>query len=172
MNKLKNGRKGFTLLELLVVVLIIGILAAIALPQYQMAVGKAKFSTLKNLTRSIWDSAQRYYLVNNTYPQATADLDIGLNIKEETYTTNKYLKFTTTEDIGCTIWAKNPTHFIACKKTISGKKISLYLKQNGTPKWCLVFSENTNDTANKICKKETGRTIHSGSDTGYYYYNY
>ena len=39
-----RNKKGFTLLELLVVVLIIGILASIALPQYTKAVEKAKLS--------------------------------------------------------------------------------------------------------------------------------
>ena len=75
MKGIKNVKQGFTLLELLVVVLIIGILASIALPQYQMAVTKAKVATMLPLMRRWKDAMYEYKLQHGDY------LD-GINMSE------------------------------------------------------------------------------------------
>ena len=65
----RHGVRAFTLIELLVVVLIIGILSAIALPQYTIAVEKSRMAeALQNMT-----SLQRaidIYLMENGWPSS------------------------------------------------------------------------------------------------------
>ena len=50
----------FTLIEVLIVVLIIGILAAIAVPQYQIAVAKADFVQIQSIFKEIFRARQLY----------------------------------------------------------------------------------------------------------------
>ncbi len=73
----KNTRRGFTLMELLVVVLIIGILAAGALPQYQKAVRKTKYRAMLPILSEIVKAQNLYYTANGNYATQFNDLDLG-----------------------------------------------------------------------------------------------
>jgi len=70
--------KGFTLLEILIVVLIIGILAAIALPWYQRAIVKAEGMEVVSLLKTITGSYQHYVLMNGEYPTRPSQLEISM----------------------------------------------------------------------------------------------
>lgn len=72
------NNKAFTLIELLVVVLIIGILAAVAVPQYQKAVEKSRASQAITLLKTVFESAEAYYLANGTWPTSFEQLDIDI----------------------------------------------------------------------------------------------
>ncbi len=60
--------KAFTLIELLIVVAIIGILAAIAVPNFLNAQTRAKLARCKSDLRSIAMAAEQYFLDVNDYP--------------------------------------------------------------------------------------------------------
>lgn len=53
------NKKGFTLVELLAVVLIVAILSGVALPQYRKVVEKARLSEAESMMRTIYDSSER-----------------------------------------------------------------------------------------------------------------
>ena len=75
-----KNKKGFTLLELLVVVLIIGILASIALPQYNKAVLKAQLHRGIPLVESLYQAQQAYALYYGSFATDIDDLDITVPV--------------------------------------------------------------------------------------------
>jgi type IV pilus assembly protein PilE len=66
-SRFHNNRKGFTLIELMIVVVIIGILAALAIPRFMKATAKSKQSEAKQLLKQIYTMQHTYRQANNTY---------------------------------------------------------------------------------------------------------
>ena len=64
---------GFTLVEIMIVVTIIGILASLAVPAFQRARWKALETSIRNNLRQVWGAAQQYMLENGVSEIKTED---------------------------------------------------------------------------------------------------
>ncbi|WP_428049703.1 type IV pilin protein [Candidatus Avelusimicrobium caledoniensis] len=171
-----KNKQAFTLIELLVVVLIIGILAAVALPQYKVAVAKARMAQLITLANAVAQAEERYYLANGQYTTDWEELDIGL----EGTITNTAIETILTNPVGWTITlnayvagARNESVDAKDSRLPSGTHL-VYVYDNATNagarglRFCYAGQNNT--LGNLICKNATGRTSPSGEPTGEYSY--
>lgn len=75
MSKQLNRQQGFTLIEVMIVVLIIGILAAIAYPNYSEYVKRGNRSEGQAFLNDVSARQERYFSQNNAY--ITKDADLG-----------------------------------------------------------------------------------------------
>ena len=80
-------RRGFTLLELLIVVIIIGILASLALPNFFRGVERARWAEAKSVLGSLRGAQLRYYAQYGAYTATIGNLDVQTTVP-------KYFSFT------------------------------------------------------------------------------
>jgi prepilin-type N-terminal cleavage/methylation domain-containing protein len=64
---MKKSNKGFTLIELMIVVVIVGILAALAIPRFMKAATKAKQSEAKGILKQVHTMQKAYFVENDHY---------------------------------------------------------------------------------------------------------
>jgi len=80
---MKKMQQGFTLIELMIVVAIIGILAAVAIPAYQDYTIRAKVTEAIGLAAAAKTAVSEYRLSQNTYPTTNSSAGMGTTIKSQ-----------------------------------------------------------------------------------------
>lgn len=79
LKRLLKDNRGFTLTELLVVIVIIGILAALTIPKFLNVTTSAKMTEAKLMLKQLYNLQRAYYLENDAY---SPDLQ-ALNFEQE-----------------------------------------------------------------------------------------
>ncbi|HFC7527960.1 TPA: pilin [Neisseria meningitidis] len=165
-------QKGFTLIELMIVIAIVGILAAVALPAYQDYTARAQVSEAILLAEGQKSAVTEYYLNHGIWPanNNSAGVASSSTIK------GKYVKEVTVANgvVTATMLSSG------VNKEIQGKKLSLWAKrQDGSVKWFCgqpvtrdATTNNNDDAVNKAtgnneidtkhlpstCRDESGAT--------------
>jgi type IV pilus assembly protein PilA len=88
---LKQVQKGFTLIELMIVVAIIGILAAIAIPAYQNYTIRAQITEGLSLADGWKTSVAEFYAQNGTFPASSSPTGGTTAIVAQGITSGKYV---------------------------------------------------------------------------------
>ncbi|ELK82075.1 pilin [Neisseria meningitidis] len=133
-------QKGFTLIELMIVIAIVGILAAVALPAYQDYTARAQVSEAILLAEGQKSAVTEYYLNHGEWPKNNTSAGVASSSTIK----GKYVKEVTVANgvITATMLSSG------VNKEIQGKKLSLWAKrQNGSVKWFCGQPVTRNDTA-------------------------
>ncbi|EMU3163328.1 pilin, partial [Neisseria gonorrhoeae] len=121
-------QKGFTLIELMIVIAIVGILAAVALPAYQDYTARAQVSEAILLAEGQKSAVTEYYLNHGKWPENNDEAGVASasDIK------GKYVKEVEVAK-GVVTATMNSS---GVNKEIKDKKLSLWARrENGSVKW-------------------------------------
>ncbi|ENW6521624.1 prepilin-type N-terminal cleavage/methylation domain-containing protein, partial [Neisseria gonorrhoeae] len=121
-------QKGFTLIELMIVIAIVGILAAVALPAYQDYTARAQVSEAILLAEGQKSAVTEYYLNHGKWPEDNDKAGVASSSSIK----GKYVQKVEVTNGVVTATMKSD----GVNKEIKGKKLSLWAKrQDGSVKW-------------------------------------
>ena len=134
----KQVQKGFTLIELMIVVAIIGILAAIAIPAYQNYTIRAQVTEGLSLADGWKTSISEYYAQNGTFPTcASTTGGSGCIASAATSSTGKYVSSVTIPSTGGIQITYSSTSPYQANASLGGKVLDLipYVSGNNDIVW-------------------------------------
>ena len=145
---------GFTLLELVIVVLVVAILSAVALPQYQRAVAKSRYKSMFPIAKAIGLGQEHFYLTQGHYANKLADLDVS--------TTPDY-----TADISVALHSDNYSNYVmTTHKKLNNTLVMYNYHSAHYPAHTYCEAKTDDEVAQWICEKAlTGTKIEGGSIT-------
>ncbi|EMU1703324.1 pilin [Neisseria gonorrhoeae] len=147
-------QKGFTLIELMIVIAIVGILAAVALPAYQDYTARAQVSEAILLAEGQKSAVTEYYLNHGTWPENNTSAGVAASSTIK----GKYVKEVEVKNGVVTAQMKPD----GVNKEIQGKKLSLWAKrQDGSVKWFCgqpVKRDDTDDPKDAVTADDTTDT--------------
>ncbi|EMT5512111.1 pilin, partial [Neisseria gonorrhoeae] len=121
-------QKGFTLIELMIVIAIVGILAAVALPAYQDYTARAQVSEAILLAEGQKSAVTEYYLNHGTWPENNTSAGVA----NPTEIKGKYVESVTVAN-GVVTAQMKPS---GVNNEIKDKRLSLWgRRENGSVKW-------------------------------------
>ena len=151
-----KSNKAFTLIEILVVVLIIGILAAIALPHYQLVRDQAEFRKYQAMGASLRDAYDEYVLLHGVGTRKFEDLSFTMPSDFTKAYTTGIINCVKNTDMFCCMSASASSNsgLINCgKNDLSVIYAQSFFGYNNTPakrvERCL--AEVNNARANRLC---------------------
>ncbi len=153
---------GFTLVEILVVLLIIAGLVAIALPQYQTAVDESRYTALMPMAKSVANAQEAYYMSASHYSPDLAYLDIQLPNNPSG----------TTADLGDGVTieiSEDPAYgYVKISKDILNNNYIIYQRVSvNFPGEIHCEALSGDDRAKRLCESLDGQKINGSLTSGY-----
>lgn len=144
-------KSAFTLIELMVVIVIMGVLAAVAVPKLFGNIEKAKLSGVGETLYSFEEAVTRYYVTENTLPKARSEIDFLIEDSENL----KYKVEEADEGIALTISVEGGE----CDGTTIASTVKEYTDESTLKANRVITSDNKDKCQAKFTKVEEGLIV-------------
>ncbi len=164
---MRKSRSGFTIVELLIVIVVIGILAAITIVAYNGVQGRAYDTTVQNDLANVAKKIQLYQITNGSYPMGTSQMStIDFKISKNAY--GNHFDLTGTGSyynlVYCWPNTTNPDKFALIASSKSGK---MFTYSDGSVK---EVPYNWTSGSGGACPR-AGVTMDNGNNRDWFYAN-